>query len=1080
MFKAGILFFSALLIIGCKREQNKTLFTLTDPKQTGLDFNNDLPYTEEYNTYTYRNFYNGGGVALGDINNDGLLDVYFTGNIKDNKLFLNKGNWTFEDITSKAGVACQDVWSTGATFVDINADGLLDLYVCKAGKPGGVNRHNELFINQGDLTFVESAKDYGLDFTGLSIHAAFFDYDKDGDLDCYLLSNSLRSVGGFDLNPKQRYTPDSEGNKLLKNENGKFIDVSQKAGIYSSKIGYGLGITLSDINMDGWTDIFVSNDFFERDYLYINNQNGTFTEKGQSYFDAMSMGSMGADASDIDNDLMPDLFVTEMLPQNLERKKTKNIYETWDKYLEATKNSYHHQFSRNVLQKNLNGGKFLEIGRFSGVSATDWSWASLIQDYDNDGLRDLFVSNGIYKDLLDKDYLNYSANTSMIKSKIDNNEKVLTMLVDSLPSTPIKNNMFKNIGNMQFQMVSDDWGLGQATFSNGSAYGDLDNDGDLDLLVNNVNMPSYVYRNNSDTIASKSIRIKLIGDKPNTAAIGAKVIIKYAGNQSMLENFPSRGFQSSMDPILHFGVNATSVIDSVMVYWPDGRKTTLQNLNSNKLYEIKQSESVSKGNYSFTLNHLLPCLPSSIDFIHKELDINQFARERLLAEMNGMEGPAIAIGDVNGDKKDDIYCGGGKNQASILYLSKIEGSYEKITKPFDLDYRSEAIKARFFDVDKDGDLDLYVAHGGSNFSNYSPELHDVLYVNDGRGNFIKGLAISFPEPFYTSDFVFTDYNKDGLVDIIVVEKMKTAAFGLPGSVYILTNMGAAKFKVTAPTSLKDLGMITSITSIDINNDGWMDLVIAGKWMPISFVLNDKGSFENSKATEIPETAGLWNALHTVDIDDDGDLDLLCGNEGKNTFYQKNMKMFVNDFDGNGSLEQIVCQKDSDNYYPIHDIDEMYSQMPFLKKKYRSYLEMAKADVSSMFGDNAIQTSKIFEISELASIVLKNNNGVFEKIYLPHEAQYSSIFTFMTQSSKNKETNIFMGGNHYKVKPQFGKQDASQGWLLNVRSEQEKLIFAPCKTLNVEGQMRYIGLMNDQVVFGVNNDNLKMCNSSRYD
>ncbi len=1068
------------MIIGCKKEQNKTLFTLTDPKETGLDFNNDLPYTEEYNTYTYRNFYNGGGVALGDINNDGLLDVYFTGNIKDNKLFLNKGNWTFEDITSKAGVACQDVWSTGATFVDINADGLLDLYVCKAGKPGGVNRHNELFINQGDLTFVESAKDYGLDFTGLSIHAAFFDYDKDGDLDCYLLSNSLRSVGGFDLNPKQRYTPDSEGNKLLKNENGKFIDVSQEAGIYSSKIGYGLGITLSDINMDGWTDIFVSNDFFERDYLYINNQNGTFTEKGQSYFDAMSMGSMGADASDIDNDLMPDLFVTEMLPQNLERKKTKNIYETWDKYLEATKNSYHHQFSRNVLQKNLNGGKFLEIGRFSGVSATDWSWASLIQDYDNDGLRDLFVSNGIYKDLLDKDYLNYSANTSMIKSKIDNNEKVLTMLVDSLPSTPIKNNMFKNIGNMQFQMVSDDWGLGQATFSNGSAYGDLDNDGDLDLVVNNVNMPSYVYRNNSDTIASKSIRIKLIGDKPNTAAIGAKVIVKYAGNQSMLENFPSRGFQSSMDPILHFGVNATSVIDSVMVYWPDGRKTTLQNLKSNKLYEIKQSESVSKGNYSFTLNHLQPCLPSAIDFMHKELDINQFARERLLAEMNGMEGPAIAIGDVNGDKIDDIYCGGGKNQASILYLSAINGSYEKVTKPFDLDYRSEAIKARFFDVDKDGDLDLYVAHGGSNFSNYSPELHDVLYVNDGRGNFIKGPAISFPEPFYTSDFVFTDYNKDGLVDIIVVEKMKTAAFGLPGSVYILTNMGAAKFKVTAPTSLKDLGMMTSIASIDINNDGWMDLVIAGKWMPISFVLNDKGSFENSKATEITETAGLWNVLHTVDIDDDGDLDLLCGNEGKNTFYQKNMKMFVNDFDGNGSLEQIICQNDGDNYYPIHDIDEMYSQMPFLKKKYRSYLEMAKADVSSMFGDNAIQTSKIFEISELASIILKNDKGIFEKIYLPHEAQYSSIFTFMTQSSKNKGTNIFMGGNHYKVKPQFGKQDASLGWLINVRSEQEKLIFASCKTLNVEGQMRYIGLMNDQVVFGVNNENLKMCNSSRYD
>jgi enediyne biosynthesis protein E4 len=1068
-----------LFFYSCK-EESKTLFTLTDPKETGLDFNNDLPYTEEYNTYTYRNFYNGGGVALGDINNDGLLDIYLTGNIKDNKLFLNKGNWNFEDITSKAGVSCPDVWSTGATFVDINADGLLDLYVCKAGKPGGQNRQNELFINQGNLTFVESAKEYGLDFTGLSIHSAFFDYDKDGDLDCYLLSNSLRSVGGFDLNPNQRYKPDPEGNKLLRNENGKFIDVSQEAGIFSSKIGYGLGITLSDINMDGWTDIFISNDFFERDYLYINNQNGTFTEKGQSYFDAMSMGSMGADASDIDNDLMPDLFVTEMLPQNLERKKTKNIYETWDKYLESTKNSYHHQFSRNVLQKNLNGDKFLEIGRFSGVSATDWSWASLIQDYDNDGLRDLFVSNGIYKDLLDKDYLNYSANTSMIKSKIDNKEKVLTMLVDSLPSTAIKNNMFKNIGNMQFQLVSDEWGLGQATFSNGSAYGDLDNDGDLDLVVNNVNMPSYVYRNNSDTIDAKSIRIKLIGDKPNTAAIGAKVIVKYAGNQSMLENFPSRGFQSSMDPILHFGLSNTNIVDTLFVYWPDGSKTTLQNLKSNKLYVIKQSESTIKGSFSLAKSQILHNQTNAIDFIHKELDINQFARERLLVEMNGMEGPAIAIGDINDDKIDDIYCGGGKNQASLLYLSTEADTYEKITQPFDQDYRSEATKARFFDVDNDGDLDLYVAHGGSNFSNYSPELHDVLYLNDGSGHFIKGPAIAFPEPIYTSDFVFADYNKDGLMDIVVVEKMKTQAFGLPGSVYILTNTGHAKFKVTTPTSLQAVGMMTSAASIDVNKDGWIDIAIAGKWMPIMYILNNKGSFENSKAAEIRETAGLWNVLHAVDIDDDGDLDLLCGNEGENTFYRKNMKMYVKDFDGNGSLEQIICQKEGDLYYPIHDIDEMYSQMPFLKKKFRSYSEMAKADVSSMFGEEALKSSKIFEIVELGSLVLKNNKGVFEKVNLPHEAQYSSIFTFMTQTSKVKGKNIFVGGNHYKVKPQFGRQDASLGWLINVRSEQEKLIFASCKTLDVEGQMRYIGLLKNQVVFGINNESLKMCNSSRYD
>ena len=678
------------LLFSCQKEKQ---FTKID--NSGIVFENSLDYTENLNPYTYRNFYNGAGVAMGDINNDGLIDVYLTGNIVDSKMFLNKGDFKFEDITKIAGLACENVWSTGSTFADINGDGFLDLYVCKSGSPDGEKRYNELFINNGDLTFTESSKEYNLDILGLSVQSAFFDYDKDGDLDCYILNNSLRSVGGYDLIENQRLIPDSQGNKLLENREGKFIDVSEQAGIYTSKIGFGLGITLSDYNEDGWTDLFISNDFFEKDYMYINNQDGTFSEKSEEYFHSLSLGSMGADSADLNNDLLTDLIVTEMLPKSLERKKTKAIYDSFDKYQRALSKGYYHQFPRNVLQRNYGKDGFLEIGRYSGISATEWSWASMIFDMNNDGLRDVFIANGIYKDLLDRDYLSYMANEERVRNLIKTEKEVIKKLIDVMPSQSVSNIAYENIGDFNFIDASVKWGLDQSSFSNGTAYADLDNDGDLDMVVNNVNMPVFVYKNNNDNFNRKSISFNLTGEKSNLNAIGSKIILKYGKTkQSMSENFPSRGFQSSISNRIHFGVGNVNQIDSVTVFWPNNKVSYYTNLKTNQTHDLNQNDgivTVLKDNSNEGLRLTL----KTLDFKHKENHFIDFNRERLLPYMVSNEGPALVNADVNKDGVSDFFIGGAKNQVSTLFLSD-SGTYKKISAPFEINKASEGRRSGIF------------------------------------------------------------------------------------------------------------------------------------------------------------------------------------------------------------------------------------------------------------------------------------------------------------------------------------------------------------------------------------------------
>ena len=1064
--------FFCLIFMGCSSEKKDGLFVLRN--DTIAQFENKLTYTEDFNPYTYRNFYNGGGVALGDINNDGLIDIYFTGNLVDNKLFLNKGNWIFEDITNKAGVACSNVWSSGANFVDINGDGFLDLYVCKAGKPGGAKRHNELFINQGDLSFKEESKAYGLDIEGLSIQSAFFDYDRDGDLDCYLLNNSLRSVGGFDLIRDKRKIPTETGNKFMENRNGKFYDVSSEAGIFTSEIGFGLGITLSDFNLDGWTDIYISNDFFEKDYLYLNNQDKTFSEVGSDYFQSLPMGSMGADVGDLDNDQKPDLMITEMLPDSLHRKKTKATYESWKKYSLAIKNGYDHQLPRNMLQRNFGDSGFMELGRMTGVSATNWSWSCLLQDFDNDGKKDIIVANGIFKDLLDRDYLSFIANDTKIKSMISKGENAITKLIDAMPSQAVPNYAFKNNGDFNFSDQTFEWGLDQPGFSNGSAYGDLDNDGDLDLVINNVNMPSFIYENTLTVEDANFIRFKLKGIEKNTQAIGAKVTVFACGETLMNEQFPSRGFQSSISNYINIGLGGCNVIDSVVVKWPDGKVQSVSNLSVNELHQFDQKKSRLDNQKEIKKNSSDEAIFTSIQplsFWHKELKFNQFNRERLLFKMNTNQGPAIATADINGDKLPDIFVGGAKNQTSVLYQSN-GISYDSISLPFTGQIRSEVVDAVFFDSDQDGDLDLYVAHGGTAFPPRAAELQDLLFLNDGKGNLKKSPeALPFGEYLATGAVAITDFDKDGLVDLFVGNRNSNNLYGKPGSGYLLKNKGNNKYQLLDIPELKDLGIITDADWLDINQDGREDLLVVGEWMPITIFINDGATLKKSTNDfGLDQTRGMWNCLKIGDFNKDGKMDFFTGNLGKNTGFNSNYKLFVHDFDRNGQIEQILCEEIDQNNYPVLDMDEMTSQLPSLKRKYLYYRDYAGAKMKDLFSAEVLRQASILELDMLESSLWAQTENGFVKQTLPSEVQYSSVHTgVFGDFNEDGDIDLLLGGNHDLVKPQFGRYDASKGWLINGKLEGNTFNFSSAQSLNLEGQIRnFVPFTENKILVGINN------------
>jgi len=1062
-----------LFLLSCRKleEGNKEyLFDKLPMDSTGVNFVNQLTFDQEFNIYTYRNFYNGGGVGLGDINNDGLIDIYLTGNQSPNKLYLNKGNFKFEDITDKAGVAGVKAWSTGVALADVNGDGWLDIYVCNSGDIKGDDKENELFINNGDQTFTERAGEYGIADKGFTTHAVFFDFDRDNDLDLYILNNSYQAIGSFNLMKNERPKRDAlGGDKLMRNDGDHFTDVSEQAGIYGSVIGFGLGITVGDIDKDGWPDIYVSNDFFERDYLYLNNHDGTFRERLTDQMKSISGASMGADLADINNDGWPDIFVTEMLPRDNERLKTVTTFENWDRYRYNVKNDYYHQFTRNMLQLNNGNNSFSEIGRLTGMEATDWSWAALMFDMNNDGLKDVFVANGIYQDLTNQDYLQYVSNEEVVRSIVSGNQVNYKKLVELIPSSPVPDYAFQNMGNFIFVDKAAEWGIGEPNFSNGSAYGDLDNDGDLDLVINSINAPASIIRNQTELLLPENryLKFNLTGLGKNTQAIGAKIEVIKAGQKFYVEQMPNRGFESSIDPRPNIGLGKIDTVDQVKVQWPDGKETVLHNLATNQTIKLRQDEAAPAlaSKSDFMLSTFVK-EDMSIDFMHHENDFVDFDRDKLIYHMLSTEGPRVTKGDVNGDGLDDFFIGGAKDFAGALFIQTAEGTFKRTNKNvFELDKISEDLGSVFFDADNDNDLDLYVCSGGSEFSSISNAYIDRLYVNDGNGNFVKS-----NQPLPTTDMESTsvvkaaDFDNDGDIDLFVGVRTQSFSYGLPMNGYILSNDGRGKFSnVTSSIapSLTNVGMITDATWTDIDKDGDFDLLVVGEYMPIKVFVNERGKLIDKTDESILQlTNGWWNRIKAADLDNDGDVDFVVANHGLNSRFkaseQKPLSMYINDFDKNGTIEQIICTFNGDISYPMVLRHDLTAQIPSLKKKYLKYEEYKNQTVQNIFTESELKEAVKLDVFELGTgILLNDGKGKFTFSRLPVEAQISPMYAIeIDDFDLDGNQDILLGGNLYNVKPEAGRYDASYGIFLKGDGH-GKFIAVPSLNsgLKIDGEVR---------------------------
>jgi enediyne biosynthesis protein E4 len=1041
--------FVCIICISCARISEEGIvkqFEILPPQSSGIDFSNDLKYLKEFNIYTYRNFYNGGGVAVGDVNNDGFVDIYFTGNMVPNKLYLNNGDLTFTDVTEIAGVGGKGGWCTGVSMADVNGDGWLDIYVCNSGRLDGDDKKNELFINNGDGTFTEMAAQYGLADPGYSTHAAFFDYDMDGDLDMYLLNNSFQAIGSFNLRKNERPKRDSfGGDKLFRNDGSKFTDVSEEAGIYGSIIGFGLGVTVGDINNDGWLDIFVSNDFFERDYIYINNGDGSFSEVLEQYMRSISGASMGADMADLNNDGLPDIFVTEMLPEPNDRLKTKTTFENWNRYQYGVANDYYHQFTRNMLQLNNGDGTFSEIGRLAGVEATDWSWGALIADFDNDGQKDLFVANGIFRDLTDQDYINYVSTEEVVKSMVGNEGVDYLKLIDAIPSNKVSNYMYQNLGGFNFRNVAKAWGLDLPSHSNGSAYADLDNDGDLDLIVNNLNQVASVYINKSEKInpEHKYLKIELTGTPGNQQAVGTKITVWANGIQHFIEQVPVKGFQSSVDPRPNFGLGNIEKIDSIVVNWMTGKTESFYDVPFNSVFNISLSDHQrylkKSGGIEVVDDILFKTADHKFqpDFRHIENEYDHFDKERLIYHMMSAEGPAFCKGDFNGDGREDFYIGGARNQSGGLYLRQNDGTWKRV---FDGELATEDVTCACFDADGDGDLDLYIGSGSAEFSSNSTELIDRLYFNDGKGNLTKSDQLLPSFKFEnTSTVKYADFDGDGDFDLFVGVRSRPQLIGIAPDSYLLINDGKGNFTdetdKLAP-GLRNLGMVTDAIWEDLNGDGYPELIVVGEYMPITIFNNESGKLvSRTSDSDLAYSNGWWNTIISADIDGDGDSDFILGNHGLNSRFkasrERPISMYVKDFDGNGSMDPIICTFYKDTSYPLALRHDLITQLPHLKKKFNLYEDYKHATINDLFSKDELKNARILNAYQLASSILINEgNGQFRLQSLPVEAQFSPVYAILFEDlDKDGIPDLLLGGNFYYAKPEVGRYDASYGTFL---------------------------------------------------
>jgi enediyne biosynthesis protein E4 len=1045
LFKKFLIPFAAFVLSNCNNKPDQ-LFQSIDPEDSGVTFSNNLIYTDTLTVLDFEYLYNGAGVGIGDINNDGFQDIYFSGNMTSGKLYLNKGAWKFEDITEKAGISTS-VWVNGVTIIDINQDGFKDIFLCVAGTrhTPAAKKKNLLFINNGNSTFTESAEAYGLQGTGHNIQSTFFDSDKDGDLDVYILRNAFVDYSRNRARPKSVKGESSTTDQLYRNNgDNTFTDVSDQAGILIE--GFGLGVQVCDINEDSWPDVYVSNDFITNDLLYINNRDGTFSNKAGQYFKHATYNAMGNDIADINNDGLVDVVELDMLPEDNLRWKVTIMGNTYDEFENGLKFGYEPQYIRNTLQLNNGNGKFSEIGYLAGIEATDWSWSPLLADYDNDGFKDLFITNGYRQDITNLDFIKFSERTLRMGTSEGNKKERIEML-KKIPGIKAHNYLYKNNGNLTFTDQSKVWGLAEPSFSNGAAYADLDNDGDLDFIINNIDAPATLYKNtevNKENKKSNFLRITFDGPALNRGGIGAKACLKSKGKLQYQFFTPSRGFLSSVEPALHFGVGDLTSIDSLEVIWPDGKYELIKNVKANQVLLLKYSSAAKRIEPEKKPSALVfteTTKELGINYQHKENDFVDFKVQPLLPHTHSRNGPGMAVADVNGDGLEDFYIGAATDQSGKLFIQQANGKFKDVNfSPSGT--LSDNMGILFFDADNDNDDDLYIASGGTEHEKGSTLYYDNLYLNDGKGNFNVTQGAIPNSSQSGSSVIAADYDRDGDLDLFVGGRIIPAEYPMPSASYILRNDtkgNVCRFtdvtKEVAPDFLK-LGLVTSALWTDVDNDGWIDLMIVGEFMPITCYKNNVGKSLTPFGNEsLMHTSGWWNSLVGGDFDNDGDTDYIAGNLGLNSRYKATEKeplcIYANDYDKNGSIDPVMSLYIQGEKQVAHTWDDLVKQMSPIRARFRTYQPYAEASFEKSFTKSELQSAYKVCAEWFQSSYIENlGNGKFSLKALPIQAQFSPIFGMVAEDyNEDGNLDVLMVGNSYATEVSTGRYDASIGLYL---------------------------------------------------
>ena len=1092
-------YISALLLVvllcACTREESITtdpLFELLSSQQTGISFENTLTENLNGNVLMYEYFYNGGGVAVGDVNGDGLEDLYFTANMAPNKLYLNKGKLVFQDVTEAVGLQGRaQGWTTGATFADVNGDGLLDLYVCYSGNYPPEKRKNELYIHQGVGAnglpiYKEMAEAYGVASEATSTQATFFDYDRDGDLDLFLLNHNPKSLPVLnEVGTAQLLQKDDpmNGSRLYRNDGGKFKDVTRQAGLQSSALSYGLGVGVADLNSDGWPDVYISNDYQAPDHLYLNNGNGTFTDRGLSQLSHTSQFSMGSDLADVNNDALVDIFTLDMLPEDNRRQKLLMAPDNYEKFDLNVRLGFNHQYMRNMLQLNTGEGIYKEIGQWAGIANTDWSWAALWADYDNDGWKDLYVSNGYFRDYTNMDFLKFMSD--FIQNKQDGMQRSDVLeLVYKIPSSNLSNYAYRSQGEqIQFENVTQAWGLQRPSNSNGAAYVDLDKDGDLDLVVNNVNLPAFVYENKATVkTPHRYLQIGLTGNAPNTQGTGAKLYLYQGGKMQYAEQSPTRGYQSNVSFVLHFGVGQATQLDSVRVVWPSQKSQLLQKVSTNQRIQLTEKEAMQIPPANTPPSApLFSSVQSPVAFTDAAVPFNDFYRQHLLVNPISYSSPILAKADVNGDGREDVFVGGGLGQSNELYVQSANGSFSRASATsWQESIAKQATAATFFDANGDGAPDLYVGYGGyGQLEAEDARLQDVLYLNDGKGNFTASPAALPAFLTSTGAVCAADFNGDGFVDAFVGGRVVPGRYPQAPRSYLLINDGKGNFNdqtATLAPQLQTVGMVTDAKSADFNADGKADLVVVGEWMPIQMFVQAQGLLTDRSDDYFDRAyPGFWNTIQVADLNGDKKPDLIAGNYGLNSQLRASeaepLELYAADYDKNGTLDPILTYYVQGKRHPFVTRDELVQQISSMGARYPNYESYADQTLEDLFSAEGLKKAKYLRATDLSSrVFLSGADTKFSSLALPKEAQYSSVYSIsLTDLNQDGRTDLLLFGNSSRGHLRLGRQSANVGLVLLADATGMGYVSAsPSQSgLSIQGDVRSSLFVGNTLLLGIN-------------